>query len=795
MDNRDFWRNLNAAKLPEFNPAFISSSPSLSTSRYSSLLVWLLKKFQSFYRYFYVHLHDLIASSLFGYLTLNEKLYVAIHQNNFNKTRELLSRGALPTFLPTNHKSMLSHLTKSNAAIPTYHIDTSLAASIAAHDSMLYMAVANNNFNLVRELIDYHDYGQDEQHTEVVSLCLAVKRDYLNIVGYLIDHGHINPNDRVQSNCKHCKTYSNDTQNYQFPLYHACRENRLKLVKYLIESKNCDTYQLTTTYETCLHGAILGATENRYDASSNHEQRYHIVKYLLAIRDFNINIELDKLRLPSVFAGLNPLCVSLAHDNIYDYASLLLQHNCDVNRLGWSVQETTRTNPGRNHYSPDSLDHPLNICFGHLCEGKTAKPAVNLSSQKQYAIKLLNRNSNLYAMYDYSLAYPFLRAVKTGDEILVKIVLETTSSQINLDIIEPLISACESSYYMIVKLLVDFGFNPNTVMTERTSTTSNDFDIISAGASSFLQNLNRYCTMSLQSLTRTPYSLDTQQNDHLHLYIDSTQAKTPLLALSVLSPWIFHPEKYYATIKTIENLFSLTSIDFSILPNRLAFYHALVKEHLPIVYFCLENFCPVVLLHNTIKFTYIDTRNNFSLTLFDIISLCCRLTSNNRTKRILLDAFAKGILRIDTLHYSQLTATIITYIQLWLRNDDFIYDPVLLEHLTSLPYFDEIIRTADSNYLEASFGIYYQRMIEGKSRSVYQLKHLCRLKIRRCAEIYCERKQTNMLKILPHLSCLPKTLHGYLFYTTMIFKLSSFRNQSLINHLLNKEPWSQIQWM
>ncbi|CAF1286712.1 unnamed protein product [Rotaria magnacalcarata] len=783
MDNRDFWRNLSAAKLPAFNPAFISSSPSSSTSRYSSLIIWLLKKFQSFYRYFYVHLHDLIASSLFGYLTLNEKLYVAIHQNNFNKTRELLSRGALPTFLPANHNSMLSRLTKSNAAIPKYHIDTSLAASIAAHDSMLYMAVANNNFNLVRELIDYHDYGQDEQHTEVVSLCLAVKRDYLNIVGYLIDHGHINPNDRVQSNCKHCKTYSNDTQNYQFPLYHACRENRLKLVKYLIKSKHCDVYQLTTTYETCLHGAILGASENRFDTSSNHEQRYHIVKYLLAIRDFNINI------------GLNPLCVSLAYDNIYDYASLLLQHECNVNRLGWSIQETKRTNPGRNNYSPDSLDHPLNICFGHLCERKKAKSVADLSSQKQYALKLLNRNSNLYAMYDYSLEYPFLRAVKTGDEILVSIVLETTRSQINLDIIEPLISACESSYYMIVKLLVDFGFNPNTVMTERTSTTSNDFDIFSAGVSNFLQNLNRYCTISLQSLRRTPYSLATQQNDHLRLYIDSTQARTPLLALSVMSPWIFHPEKYYATIKTIENLFSLTPVDFSILPNRLAFYHGLVKEHLPIVYFCLENFCPVILLHNTIEFTYIDTRNHFSLTLFDIISLCCRLTSNNRTKRILLDAFAKGILRIYTLNYSQLTATIIAYVQLWLRNDDFIYDPVLLEHLTSLPYFDEIIHTADSNYLESSFGIYYQRMIAGKSRPMYQLKHLCRLKIRRCAEIYCEHEQTNMLKILPHLSCLPKTLHGYLFYTTMIFKLSSFRNQPLINHLLNKKSWSQIQWM
>ncbi len=84
---------------------------------------------------------------------------------------------------------------------------------------MLYMAVSNNNFNLVKELINYYNYGQIGQHTEVVSLCLAVKRCYINIAKYLIDYGHINPNDCVQSGCKHCKTYSDESQRYQFPLY------------------------------------------------------------------------------------------------------------------------------------------------------------------------------------------------------------------------------------------------------------------------------------------------------------------------------------------------------------------------------------------------------------------------------------------------------------------------------------------------------------------------------------------------------------------------------------------------
>ncbi len=79
---------------------------------------------------------------------------------------------------------------------------------------MLYMAVSNNNFHLIKQLINSYNYGQMGHHTEVVSLCLAVKRCYFNIVEYLIDYGNINPNDSVQLGCKHCKT-----QSYQFPLY------------------------------------------------------------------------------------------------------------------------------------------------------------------------------------------------------------------------------------------------------------------------------------------------------------------------------------------------------------------------------------------------------------------------------------------------------------------------------------------------------------------------------------------------------------------------------------------------
>lgn len=191
----------------------------IATSPPPSFFSWFIEQIQSFYRFCYVHLHDLVLSSLFGYLTLNEKLYVAVHENDVHKTRNLLSRGASPDYIPHDHKTFFSHLIKNNNEIKNYYVETSLFASILASDSMLYMAVSNNNYNLVQALVNYHDYGQIGKHTEAVSLCLAVKRGYFNIIEYLIDYGHINPNDCVQSNCKHCKTQHNEQQRYQYPLY------------------------------------------------------------------------------------------------------------------------------------------------------------------------------------------------------------------------------------------------------------------------------------------------------------------------------------------------------------------------------------------------------------------------------------------------------------------------------------------------------------------------------------------------------------------------------------------------
>lgn len=273
-------------------------------------------------------------------------------------------------------------------------------------------------------------------------------------------------------------------------------------------------------------------------------------------------------------------------------------------------------------------------------------------------------------------------------------------------------------------------------------------------------------------------------------YMNHEQHITPFLALSRMSTWIFHPDKYYSTIKTIENLCSHKQINFLIRPNRLAFYYALLNEHMPIIYYCLENFCPIYLPHNTIEFPNSPLKNHFSYTLFHIISVCCRLASNNRIRRTLFDSYAKTILRIHTYDHLSSMANVVAYMKLWFYDQDFVFDQTLFEHLMSLPYIDDIIETYDEKKLRSLFGIHYQRIMNRKPRPkpVFTLKHLCRLKIRQYSQLYCERRQVNLLKVTLQLDCLPKILQAYLFYTRI-------KSKTLINHLLNIEPWNNIQWM
>lgn len=257
-----------------------------------------------------------------------------------------------------------------------------------------------------------------------------------------------------------------------------------------------------------------------------------------------------------------------------------------------------------------------------------------------------------------------------------------------------------------------------------------------------------------------------------------------------MSPWIFHPDKYETTLKTIENLFSHIPINFSLRPNCFAFYYALLNEHQPIIYYCLANFCPIYLPYNTIEFKNSSVKNHFCYTLFHIISVCCRLTSNNRVRRTLFDSYAKTILKIHTYDRLSSMASVVAYMKLWFNDKDFVFDQVLFEHLMSLPYIDDIIETYDEKNLRSLFGIHYERIINRRprSRSMFTLKHLCRIKIRQHSQIYCERRQVNLLKIVPQLDCLPKILQAYLFYTEP-------KPSTLINFLLNNEPWDNIQWM
>lgn len=153
---------------------------------------------------------------------------------------------------------------------------------------------------------------------------------------------------------------------------------------------------------------------------------------------------------------------------------MLLQYGCDVDRLGWNLVETTKTNPGRNNYTIYCLNHPLNVCLDIFCHEKQTLTIADHSMRKQNALQLILRNANIYAMYECTANYPFSLAVQTGEDIFIEAIFGSAKSQINLDIIEPLVYASEKLYYQMVKMLVDFGFNPNTIMIERASRSIND---------------------------------------------------------------------------------------------------------------------------------------------------------------------------------------------------------------------------------------------------------------------------------------------------------------------------------
>lgn len=243
-------------------------------------------------------------------------------------------------------------------------------------------------------------------------------------------------------------------------------------------------------------------------------------------------------------------------------------------------------------------------------------------------------------------------------------------------------------------------------------------------------------------------------------------------------------------MKTIENLCSRIPIDFTIRPNRLAFYYALLKEHIPIVYFSLANFSPIYLPHHTIDFTHFTMQNHFSYTLFHLISLCTRLTGNQRIARTLFDAYARTILRIQTYDRTTSMRSVLAYMKVWFDDEDFVLDPTLFEHLMSLPYIDDIIEVYGAEKLRSIFGNGARRILErqSRSRSMYSLKHLCRLKIRQFSQMICTHRQSNLAEILAQLDDLPKSLRAYLFYTHL-------QSNSLINSLLNRIPWNHIQWM
>lgn len=298
----------------------------------------------------------------------------------------------------------------------------------------------------------------------------------------------------------------------------------------------------------------------------------------------------------------------------------------------------------------------------------------------------------------------------------------------------------------------------------------------------FLQCLERYCSPI------SPSRISKSSN--------CEQETTPFSTLTRMNPWIFHPDQYKSTMKTLTNLVSHYSIDFSIRSNRFAFHWALVNSHVPFVYYCLANFCPVDLLHNQIEFNTLQTQNHFAVTLFHLISTCCRLTERNSIKRVLFDAYSRHILKILTYDRSTSMKNVLAYLKLWFNNEDFVLDQTLLEHLVSLPYIDDIFQDYGENYLKTFLGEYSSRLIDyrSNSKSVHSLKHLCRKKIRQ--EIQPNRRsneESNLLKSVLQLNChLTNNLCRYLLYSRLRFKSKS---NDLIDQLADGIEWNSIQWI
>ena len=63
-------------------------------------------------------------------------LYVAVHNNNYYQSRQLLSHGASSSLLPIDSKSMFAHLIKNNNEMKNNYIETVLG-SACENDSML----------------------------------------------------------------------------------------------------------------------------------------------------------------------------------------------------------------------------------------------------------------------------------------------------------------------------------------------------------------------------------------------------------------------------------------------------------------------------------------------------------------------------------------------------------------------------------------------------------------------------------------------------------------------------------
>jgi ankyrin repeat protein len=146
-----------------------------------------------------------------------------------------------------------------------------MLASDHGHDSIVRYLLENYSDYCIVDAENYFsrydvDYDCDDDHlNKQAVLWLAVKQGHLNVVQTLVSLSRVNINQTADESCRLPNSYT--------PLYWACENKQLEMVKYLVEN-GADLYDVDINGSTALMIA------------SSHEQD-DMAKYLLGLDESN----------------------------------------------------------------------------------------------------------------------------------------------------------------------------------------------------------------------------------------------------------------------------------------------------------------------------------------------------------------------------------------------------------------------------------------------------------------------------------------------------------------------------